>query len=199
VRGEWGVTRYRRFESCFLQRGVLCERQVGWFEVVETRGHVEDGRVAHYQVILKVGFTLDDAIDVRNRCRGLLSSSPIWNWSGSTITQKPGICGEVDWMPSLDIFLDDIDDRHSDIPSDHAGADRRIGELEAPFKAVPTWGLVLLCWSRQQASAQTATPSVGTIPPGTRHPEIRTTAQLIVGIPPIGPGVRVSDCGGVER
>jgi dodecin len=28
--------------------------------VVETRGHVEDGKVAHYQVTLKVGFTLDD-------------------------------------------------------------------------------------------------------------------------------------------
>jgi flavin-binding protein dodecin len=27
---------------------------------VETRGHVEDGKVAHYQVTLKVGFTLDD-------------------------------------------------------------------------------------------------------------------------------------------
>jgi dodecin len=35
-------------------------RQVGWFEVVETRGHIEDGKVAHYQVTLKVGFTLDD-------------------------------------------------------------------------------------------------------------------------------------------
>lgn len=35
-------------------------RQVGWFEVVQTRGHVEDGKVAHYQVVLKVGFTLDD-------------------------------------------------------------------------------------------------------------------------------------------
>jgi len=35
-------------------------RQVGWFEVLETRGHVEDGKVAHYQVTLKVGFTLDD-------------------------------------------------------------------------------------------------------------------------------------------
>jgi dodecin len=35
-------------------------RQVGWFEVVETRGHVEDGKVAHYQVTLKIGFTLDD-------------------------------------------------------------------------------------------------------------------------------------------
>jgi flavin-binding protein dodecin len=33
---------------------------VGWFEVVETRGHVEDGAVTHYQVTLKVGFTLED-------------------------------------------------------------------------------------------------------------------------------------------
>ena len=36
-------------------------RQVGWFEVVETRGHIQDGKVAHYQVALKVGFTLEDA------------------------------------------------------------------------------------------------------------------------------------------
>jgi flavin-binding protein dodecin len=28
--------------------------------VLETRGHVEDGKVAHYQVTLKIGFTLDD-------------------------------------------------------------------------------------------------------------------------------------------
>lgn len=31
-----------------------------WFEVVETRGHVADGQVAHFQVKLKVGFRLDD-------------------------------------------------------------------------------------------------------------------------------------------
>jgi hypothetical protein len=35
-------------------------RQIGWFEVMETRGHVEGGNVAHYQVTLKVGFTLDN-------------------------------------------------------------------------------------------------------------------------------------------
>jgi flavin-binding protein dodecin len=35
-------------------------RQVGWFEVIQTRGHVENGRIGHYQVILKVGFTLED-------------------------------------------------------------------------------------------------------------------------------------------
>ncbi|MFA6561456.1 MAG: dodecin [Verrucomicrobiia bacterium] len=32
-----------------------------WFEVVETRGQIEDGKVAHWQVTLKIGFTLDQA------------------------------------------------------------------------------------------------------------------------------------------
>ncbi len=36
-------------------------RHLRWFEVVQTRGHVEEGRVRHYQVTLRVGFTLDDA------------------------------------------------------------------------------------------------------------------------------------------
>ena len=31
-----------------------------WFEVVETRGHIEDGKIGHYQVVLKVGFRLED-------------------------------------------------------------------------------------------------------------------------------------------
>lgn len=30
-----------------------------WFEVTDTRGHIENGKVAHWQVTLKVGFTLD--------------------------------------------------------------------------------------------------------------------------------------------
>jgi len=30
-----------------------------WFEVTETRGHIDDGKVAHWQVTIKVGFTLD--------------------------------------------------------------------------------------------------------------------------------------------
>jgi dodecin len=34
-------------------------RNMHWFEVVETRGHIEDGKVAHWQVTLKVGFTLE--------------------------------------------------------------------------------------------------------------------------------------------
>ena len=35
-------------------------RHIHWFQVTETRGHVEGGRVAHYQVTLKAGFTLED-------------------------------------------------------------------------------------------------------------------------------------------
>lgn len=35
-------------------------RQLRWFEVIETRGHIEGGKVAHWQVVLKVGFTLDE-------------------------------------------------------------------------------------------------------------------------------------------
>jgi flavin-binding protein dodecin len=31
-----------------------------WFEVVQIRGEIADGKPAHYQVTLKVGFTLDD-------------------------------------------------------------------------------------------------------------------------------------------
>jgi len=35
-------------------------RNIQWFEVVETRGHVEKGKVAHWQVTIKIGFTLED-------------------------------------------------------------------------------------------------------------------------------------------
>ena len=34
-------------------------RNLRWFEVLETRGHIEEGRVAHWQVTLKLGFTLE--------------------------------------------------------------------------------------------------------------------------------------------
>jgi dodecin len=35
-------------------------RNLRWFEVVDTRGHIEQGRIAHWQVTLKLGFTLED-------------------------------------------------------------------------------------------------------------------------------------------
>ena len=34
-------------------------RNLHWFNVTETRGHVVDGKVAHWQVTLKVGFALE--------------------------------------------------------------------------------------------------------------------------------------------
>ena len=36
-------------------------RNLRWFEVVDTRGQIEGGKVRHYQVHLRVGFTMEDA------------------------------------------------------------------------------------------------------------------------------------------
>jgi dodecin len=33
---------------------------IEWFQVTETRGHIQDGQIAHWQVTLKVGFRLND-------------------------------------------------------------------------------------------------------------------------------------------
>jgi flavin-binding protein dodecin len=35
-------------------------RNLRWFEVAQIRGHIADGKVRHYQVVLKVGFTLEE-------------------------------------------------------------------------------------------------------------------------------------------
>lgn len=35
-------------------------RNMRWFEVIETRGHIENDAVAYWQVTLKVGFTIED-------------------------------------------------------------------------------------------------------------------------------------------
>ena len=43
-----------------ITRASRTMRNLRWFEVVQTRGHIEDGRVRHYQVTLRVGFTLDE-------------------------------------------------------------------------------------------------------------------------------------------
>jgi flavin-binding protein dodecin len=43
-----------------IAKASLSVRNIHWFEVVETRGFVEGGKVARWQVTIKVGFTLDD-------------------------------------------------------------------------------------------------------------------------------------------
>jgi dodecin len=35
-------------------------RNMHWFEVVDTRGHIDKNKVAHWQVTIKVGFTLEE-------------------------------------------------------------------------------------------------------------------------------------------
>jgi flavin-binding protein dodecin len=37
-------------------------RHLRWFEVVRTSGHIVDGAIQHYQVTLKVGFTMENSI-----------------------------------------------------------------------------------------------------------------------------------------
>jgi flavin-binding protein dodecin len=34
-------------------------RNLDWFEVIQTRGHIVNGKIGHYQVTLKIGFTLE--------------------------------------------------------------------------------------------------------------------------------------------
>jgi dodecin len=43
-----------------LARAGKTIRNMRWFEVAETRGYIEDGKIGHWQVTLKIGFTLDE-------------------------------------------------------------------------------------------------------------------------------------------
>jgi hypothetical protein len=43
-----------------ITRAAKTLHNLDWFEVKETRGHIVDGQVGHYQVVLRVGFRLDD-------------------------------------------------------------------------------------------------------------------------------------------
>lgn len=42
-----------------IQKASATIKHIDWFQVIETRGHVHDGRVAHFQVTLKVGFRIE--------------------------------------------------------------------------------------------------------------------------------------------
>ena len=43
-----------------VSRASKTVRNMRWLEVQQIRGHIEDGAVQHWQVIVKIGFTLDD-------------------------------------------------------------------------------------------------------------------------------------------
>ena len=42
-----------------IERASETLTHLDWFEVVETRGHIVDGKVGHFQVTLKIGFRLE--------------------------------------------------------------------------------------------------------------------------------------------
>ncbi len=42
-----------------IEKAGKSHAHMNWFQVVETRGHIADGKVAHFQVVLKVGFRLE--------------------------------------------------------------------------------------------------------------------------------------------
>jgi len=46
--------------SVAVQRAAKTLKNLRWFEVLETRGHIDGGRIKHWQVLVKVGFTLDE-------------------------------------------------------------------------------------------------------------------------------------------
>ncbi|SDK10786.1 hypothetical protein SAMN05192566_0126 [Methylophilus rhizosphaerae] len=43
-----------------IERAAKTLHHLNWFEVVETRGHIADGKVAHFQVTIKVGFRIEE-------------------------------------------------------------------------------------------------------------------------------------------
>jgi len=43
-----------------LARAQKTVRNMRWLEITETRGHIENGKIDHWQVAVKVGFTLED-------------------------------------------------------------------------------------------------------------------------------------------
>jgi flavin-binding protein dodecin len=43
-----------------ISRASKTMRNLEWFEVEQIRGHINNGAVAHYQVVVKVGFRIDD-------------------------------------------------------------------------------------------------------------------------------------------
>jgi flavin-binding protein dodecin len=43
-----------------IARASKTVRSMRWFEVIDTRGHIEGNAVAHFQVTLKIGFTLEE-------------------------------------------------------------------------------------------------------------------------------------------
>ena len=46
--------------STAIKKASKTLRNLHWFEVTDTRGHIEDGKIVHWQVTIKVGLRIDD-------------------------------------------------------------------------------------------------------------------------------------------
>ncbi len=59
ITGSSSVSQQDAIENAVAKAGESI-RNMRWFEVVETRGHIDDQKIAHWQVTIKIGFTLED-------------------------------------------------------------------------------------------------------------------------------------------
>ncbi len=57
--GTWPTSTDEAIRNA-IQKASVTIKHIDWYQVIESRGHVENGRVAHYQVSLKVGFRIED-------------------------------------------------------------------------------------------------------------------------------------------
>ncbi|WP_409525601.1 dodecin [Nitrincola sp. MINF-07-Sa-05] len=44
---------------CAIAKAAESVKHMDWYEVIENRGHIVDGKVAHFQVVVKIGFRLE--------------------------------------------------------------------------------------------------------------------------------------------
>lgn len=58
ITGSSSVSQQEAIENA-VAKAAESVRNMRWFEVVETRGHIDDQKIAHWQVTIKIGFTLD--------------------------------------------------------------------------------------------------------------------------------------------
>jgi len=53
-------TSYQEAIENAVERASKTMDNMRWFQVMESRGHIENGKVSHWQVTIKIGFTLKD-------------------------------------------------------------------------------------------------------------------------------------------
>jgi flavin-binding protein dodecin len=73
-----------------IDRAAKTIRNMGWFEVAEVRGHIVDNKVAHWQVTVKVGFTLDSWF-IQARNGELTTGGMYFDWTQFVRSIEPNL------------------------------------------------------------------------------------------------------------